>query len=122
MYLCVCVRVCACTVRTVTVGVKVSGSTNNQEIGKNYVLSCILSGVDALKDTQPEYQYIWFKDGRLLFDSGSTPSYTFDSLKITDAGNYKCRSNVTFNRQLSLGTAYGISAQFPLLFASTLST
>ena len=91
-------------------------STDNPQIGENYTLSCTVSGVDILKDSQPDYQYIWIKDGSLLHYSETTPLYTFDSLKFDDAGNYKCRGFITFNRRIDFGAAGGSSPNFQLHF------
>ena len=100
------------------VGIKaeVSGSTNNPEIAKSYTLNCALSGADPLINSQPKYEYSWFKDGQPFSDTQSTPSFTFDSLEFSDAGIYQCQAHVTFNRRLNRVTAIGTSSTFPLIY------
>jgi hypothetical protein len=103
-------------INVVDVKVQVSGSTNNPETAKSYTLTCAPSGVEPLINSQPEYAYFWLKDGQPFYDTQSTPSYTFDSLKISDAGIYQCQVHVTFDRRLNRVTANSTSPPFPLTY------
>ena len=106
-------------VHTVTIGVIVNGIPSNPSTGKNLTLSCVLSGTDVLKDAEPEYQFNWKRDEKLVYESASTPNYTFDYLKSSDAGNYRCLSTVTFKRKSTRATANATSPQYSLLFSGS---
>ena len=97
-----------------------SGSTSNPETGKNYALKCALTGVDVIKDLNPEYHFHFFKDGRLFSDVGSTSIYSFGPLTFGDAGTYACQVIATFKRGETVVTANGTSSQFPLIFSGKL--
>ena len=104
-------------INVVDVKVQVSGSTNDPETGKVFTLNCATFGVEALVNSQPEYEYSWLKDGQPFSDSQSTPSYTFTpALKFSDAGFYQCQARVTFDRRLNRVTANGTNTPFPLIF------
>ena len=119
-----CIYMQCSSIHAVTVGTAVigTGSTDNPQIGENYTLSCTVSGVDILKDSQPVYEYFWIKDGSFIRYFESTPFYTIDSLEFDDAGNYQCWSVVTFNRRIGVGAAGRFSPNFQLHFTGMLYT
>ena len=97
-----------------------SGSTNNPETGKSYTLTCALTGVDVIKDLNPEYHFHFFKDGMLFCDVRSTFVYSFSPLKFSDAGTYACQVIATFTRGETVATINSTSLQLPLIFSGKL--
>ena len=95
-------------------------STNNPETGKNYTLTCTLTGVDLIKDLYPEYQFHFIRNEKLFYDAGSTSYYNFKSLKFSDAGTYACQVIATFKRGGTFVTTNGTSTQLSLTFSGNL--
>jgi hypothetical protein len=87
---------------------------------RSYTLTCKLSGVEPLRDSQPIYIYTWLKDEQPL-NSPSTSVYAFSSLQFDDAGVYRCEVFVTFNRRLTRVTVNVTSPSFSLTYRSMLS-
>ena len=91
---------------TVTITVLINNNNNTATVGEGFTLTCVVSGVSSLHN--PDYKYIWMKDGNLLNDKTST--LQFNPLTLDDLGIYQCQVIVTFDRV----TRNYTSQQFPL--------
>ena len=71
-------------VYSVFISVQTNGSVATPTVGKNYSLTCIVSGARVTS-------YQWWKDGTVL--SVTAPILSFSPIILSDAGWYSC--NVT---------------------------
>ena len=67
-------------------------STDIQNFGNQFNITCGISGLD---DLNPNFTYQWTKDGGDSINLNS--SITFPSLKLSNAGMYTCKVNISSN-------------------------
>ena len=105
------------------VTVTVTGNGHPQIAHQNYSLNCTFTGT-----TSPASGYMWLKNGDHI-EGEVTPTLSFSSLRLSDAGLYTCEVNINsalFRGNMSvflpsmLLTSYVHTKYVPVLQISTL--
>jgi hypothetical protein len=60
-------------------------------IGRSHTLICNVSGTD---DLNPNITYMWIKNSSQFLANSSVGALSFQSLRLSDAGEYTCRITV----------------------------
>ena len=78
--------------------------------GQSFFLTCFLSGEASL---QPTLSYQWTREGGSLMTS--TATLNFDTLYLSDAGQYSCQVILTSSQ---LEEEYTVAAHYTIEFMS----
>ena len=70
-----------------SVTVQITGSVATPALGRNYSLTCEVSGT-----SDPVSSYQWRKGDTMFSEAG--PTLSFSSLSLSDAGQYTCQVTV----------------------------